>query len=309
VPKDFKDIPFPEYHTKPDDITKLYADSWAQVTKEVYKLTGLPSLPTTQYNAIQNGIIAALTAIFNSLRSKALSLAIPMITDAYLNGLAYSRFALGQYDTLEEAKRNTPIVNRTRLNKLITDTQTDLLKATNNTEENVKKMVRSSVATAFRSYDRNVKRSNMKNKIQEELAKRTISKRLDDSNISIIDAAKRKWKLNTYVDMACNTKIATSYMDGIREQALNDGSDLAIISSHPLTTDACLNFEGMIISLNGLTSGYATYDELKRSKLIFHPNCRHFARPVGGIDMIPPSYISKHETLKNKYDKYKQSQS
>ena len=309
MPKDFKDIPFPEYHTKPDTITKLYADSWALVTEEVNKLTGLPSLPTNQYNVIQNGIIAALTSIFSSLRSKAMSLVVPLITDAYFNGLAYSRFALGQFDTLEEAKNNTPIINRERLNKMITDTQTDLLKATNNTEENVKKMVRSSVATAFRSYGKNVKRSNMKNKIQEELAKRMVAKRLNDSNIAIIDSAKRKWKLDTYVDMATNTKIATSYMDGIREQALNDGSDLAIISSHPLTTDACLNFEGMIISLNGLTSGYATYDELKRSKLIFHPNCRHFARPVGGIDMIPPSYIKKHETLKNKYDKYTQSQS
>ncbi|MGF9741590.1 phage minor capsid protein [Priestia megaterium] len=309
MPKKFDDIPFPVYEKKPDKITQLYADSWARITKEVYRLSGLPSLPSSQYTLLQNSIIATIAAVFKALKSKALQLAVPMVTDAYLEGLAYSRFALGQYDTLEEAKRDTPIINRTRLNKIITDTQTDLLKATNNTEENVKKMVRTSVARAVSSFGKNVKRDNVKDKIKEELSKQMIAKNLDESNIAIIDRAHRKWKLDTYIDMACNTKIATSYMDGIREEAMNNGNDLAIITSHPLTTDACKGFEGMIISLNGMTSGYATYDELKRSKLIFHPNCRHFARPVGGLNMIPPSYIEKHNQLKDKYDKYIQSQS
>ncbi|MFP3802110.1 hypothetical protein, partial [Paraburkholderia sp. SIMBA_027] len=57
--------------------------------------------------------------------------------------------------------------------------------------------------------------------------------------------------------------------------------------------DECKNFEGMIISLNGLTEGLLTYQELYNSNLIFHPNCQHKLHLVK-IENLPAKVVEKH---------------
>jgi hypothetical protein len=101
--------------------------------------------------------------------------------------------------------------------------------------------------------------------------------------------------------MVARTKMNNAYIDAIREEALQDGTDLAIISTKPDTYDACKHYEGMIISLNGLTSGYLTYEGIKQSKECFHPNCGHFVRPIGGTDKVPDKLMKVHEKQMNNY--------
>ena len=103
--------------------------------------------------------------------------------------------------------------------------------------------------------------------------------------------------------MVARTKMNNAYIQAIREEALQDGTDLAIISTKPDTYDACKNYEGMIISLNGLTAGYLTYEGIKATKQCFHPNCGHFVRPFSNIDRVPPKLKAIHESKMNNYRK------
>jgi hypothetical protein len=145
------------------------------------------------------------------------------------------------------------------------------------------------------------KQSHMAKRIEQELRKQFLQNGIKDADIAIIDRAKRKWKLRTYSTMVTRTKMNMAYIDAIREDALQNGMDLAIISTKPDTHDDCLNYEGMIISLNGVTSGFLTYEEIKKSKLCFHPNCGHYVRPIGGIEWVPPNLLQKHKRQMAKY--------
>ncbi|MFP5303468.1 hypothetical protein R2R70_20030, partial [Cobetia sp. SIMBA_158] len=88
------------------------------------------------------------------------------------------------------------------------------------------------------------------------------------------------------------TKLNQAHVEGVRVGGLERGIDTAIISTHN-AEDECKNFEGMIISLNGLTEGLLTYQELYNSNLIFHPNCQHKLHLVK-IENLPAKVVEKH---------------
>ena len=46
--------------------------------------------------------------------------------------------------------------------------------------------------------------------------------------------------------------------------------------------------------MNGLTEGYPTYAELRRSNKIFHPNCKHKVTPIRDINLLPQIVRDKH---------------
>lgn len=309
--KKFDEIPFPEYESDPSKIALLYADAWNLIIKQVYRLTQLPQTDNTVMMLnLQASILRQLTVVFDDLNRDVGVAIAPLIEDSYIEGLSYTKYALGLYESLTEARQGVSfsLYNKRRLDKQITDMQTDLLKVTNNTEENVKRLVRTSVATAMRSTGgRIIKKSNMEKRIQEELNKKMLEEKLSEAEVGLIDKGNNRWKMRTYVKMATKTKMNNSYMDGIRDEALEDGHDLGIISTKPGTSDACLDFEGMIISLNGLTPGYPSYQTLRQSKLVFHPNCGHFVRPVAGLQYVPKPHLEKSAEKMKKWEKYKQN--
>jgi hypothetical protein len=94
--------------------------------------------------------------------------------------------------------------------------------------------------------------------------------------------------------MVTRTKMLEAFSEGQRVQAVEMGIDLAIISSHG-AKDACRHFEGQVISMTGQTEGFLTYDELRRSNLIFHPNCKHRITPVRSLDLLPEAVRRKYE--------------
>lgn len=296
---EFEEVPQPEYESDPDPLNMLYVAAWLLVIQAVLKLLTVPAKATNiQLLTQQQAVIKEVTVIFNDLRKATVKTVPPLITEAYTEGVKYSRDALDSKK--EKGEKLTPS-NKKRIEKIVSDTQSDLLKATHNTEDNIKQLVRATVAKEMSSTNgRIVKVSNLSEKIEQQLKKKMLMEGIENANKAIIDKAGRTWKLKTYSAMVTKTKMNQAYMQAIRDEAEADGADLAIISTKPDTVDACKNYEGMIISLNGKTKGYKTYDELKASKQIFHPNCGHFCRPVSSEALIPPAYKKKHKELMDK---------
>lgn len=313
------DIPFPEYEGDENKVIQIYLSAWISIQNEIMKL--LKMQPTDNVVTLlqqQQRSLDRIEYLFNQLGvdlSKAVS---PLLFDAIVTGAAYSVITKGvelqrvDYKTynrsLTQIKKRiqydyAPSRNY-RTKKLITDTQQDLLKATTNTKENVKRLIRSTVAEVMQqNATRNQKFTNLEEKVKDSLRKNMLKEKLADADIAIVDRIGRQWKLETYVKMVVRTKTSTAYFDGIREQAEKEGMDLAVINTHPDTKDACLNYQGMVISLNGLTPGFPTYQELKSSKKIFHPNCRHFARPIPSMDWLPADSKAIHQKRITEYRK------
>lgn len=312
------DIPFPEYEGDVEKILRIYEKHWKRIEEEVLLLSELPDSTTKQQLLKQRqASIARLTLLFYDLR-KALGESVePMITDAYLSGLAYTAITSGAVATSvtlntynrtlsreKQRMKNTLRPSKQRyIDLTVRDLQTDLLKATKNTEKSVKAIVRQSFAKVMAEETlRSQKRSVIAKKVRKEITKRALKNKLD-GNVAIIDKAGRRWGLTRYVNMAVRTKANNVYFDGIRQEAKERGMDLAIINTHPLTTDACKSYQGMIISLSGETKGYKSYDELKASKEIFHPMCRHFARPIPSIDFVPKAVLDSHNRQMKRLNK------
>lgn len=294
----YYDVPQPVYEGDAGKIARLYGKAWALILKEIQKLSALPESPD-QYLLLrqQQSVLRQLTVIFATLRQEMGVQVADYITDAYIEGQAYTLLAVGTFDSMAEARQGVQfsMINRMKVDAMIRDTQSDLLKATNNTEQNVKQMVRTSVSTAMQEAAvMSNNRKTVAKKIKEELNKQALKEKTNDAAIAIIDKRGRKWKLDTYVNMVSRTKLQTSYMEGIRNEAEQKGFDLGVISSHG-AEDACRGYEGMIISMNGKTQGYLSYEAIKATKECFHPNCKHTVRPLAGLDWIPPKVMQKHK--------------
>ncbi|PFB17000.1 hypothetical protein CN399_08540 [Bacillus cereus] len=302
---EFEQVP-ETYEAENEEFDALYVMAWLMVIQALMKLLRLPQATTsTQMLQMERQVNTEVKAIFTNLERKAVSMATTKVTEAYMEGVSYSRTAKAQESKLVEVKgKDLNDGHRTRLNKMISQTQDDLLKATHNTQNNVKQLVRKVVSKEMTGtgYGGKIgKQKHMAARIEKQLRKQFLEAGIKDSDVAIIDKANRKWRLKTYSSMVTRTKMNDSYISAIREESLQDGSDLAIISTKPDTADECKNYEGMIISLNGLTAGYLTYDEIKKSKACFHPNCGHFVRPIGGIDWIPKNLLKIHEKQMSKY--------
>ncbi|HDR3499667.1 TPA: hypothetical protein QCN48_005132 [Bacillus toyonensis] len=302
---EFEQVP-ETYEAENEEFDALYVMAWLMVIQALMKLLRLPQATTsTQMLQMERQVNTEVKAIFTNLERKAVNMATTKVTEAYMEGVSYSRTAKVQESKLVEVKgKDLNDSHRTRLNKMISQTQDDLLKATHNTQNNVKQLVRTVVSKEISGtgYGGKIgKQKHMAARIEKQLRKQFLEAGIKDSDVAIIGRDKRKWKLKTYSSMVTRTKMNMAYIDAIREEALQDGSDLAIISTKPDTADECKNYEGMIISLNGLTAGYLTYEEIKKSKACFHPNCGHFVRPIGGIDWIPKNLLIIHKKQMSKY--------
>ncbi|MHA6145821.1 phage minor capsid protein [Bacillus subtilis] len=294
------------YEADNEEFEALYIAAWALIIQALMRLVRLPQNPsTTQLLQLERQVNSQVQAIITNLNRDAVNMATSKLSEAYREGLSYSRAAMSQENKLVAIRdKDLNDSHKRRLQEMIKQTQDDLLKATHNTNENLKRVVRQVVSKEISGagYSGRVgKVSNMSKRVEEQLRKQFIQNGVKDADVAIIDKANRRWRLQTYSSMAVRTKMNRAYIDAIREEALQDGTDLAIISTKPDTYDQCKHYEGMIISLNGLTAGYLTYEEIRRSKECFHPNCGHYVRPIGDIDWVPKDMLEKHRKLMNHY--------
>jgi hypothetical protein len=264
-----------------------------------------------QMKGIQNGIERAqaesllkqIDFILRELDENTKRWCQTTINDAFKRGQIGCIIKLGDAKTLAEAasQASFSMLARETVEALINDTYEDLLLATQNTKRKVVQLVKSAASDTLRlRAAQQLGRRTSSKEIVERLAGRGLSRTLDDEAwVGIVDKAGRRWNLSTYSEMVVRTKLQQAHIEGVRTEALERKVDLAVISSHG-ARDACAKFEGMVISLNGITPGYPTYTEVRATGQIFHPNCQHSVNALRDISLLPPALRERHaEQLKN----------
>lgn len=168
-------------------------------------------------------------------------------------------------------------------------TEDTIRQAINNAEYSVRKLVKSVYAENL-----------LKSTLTEQSAKSFVptfnrtkfEQYLDKEGFTgIIDKANRRWKADVYAKMVLRTKAMESLVEIQKEQGRNHGIDLAYIAGVPVD-NPCNNWIGVVISLNGLTTGFTTYEQAKETGEIFHPNCQHYLVPIRSIEQAPDWVVS-----------------
>lgn len=92
------------------------------------------------------------------------------------------------------------------------------------------------------------------------------------------DMAGRNWSLTSYTEMAARTSIHNAARQGVIDGVRATGRDLVMISGSPACCDLCAPWEGQVVSLDGMTTGYPTLSDAEADG-VFHPGCRHTVAP------------------------------
>lgn len=214
-----------------------------------------------------------------------------LIKKTFKDGQAYHLLSVKEAKTWDEAVSSASFnkIQRGKVEALITDTYNDILLATDNTSKAVKDVVRDTVKKVAQYNSlQNTNYTQQIKELKQELSKKGLTEKIKkDGFVGITDSAGRKWKLDTYCKMVLTTKVNDAFIQGISHEAEETGFDLAVISQHG-AKDKCRKWEGVVISLNGLTEGYPTYREARATNEIWHPNCEHTVHPIRSLDMLHP---------------------
>ncbi len=285
-------MPQPNYERDQRRLVKYYKNAFKKLVYQLGKLTnGMEA-------AHAASLLQQVAFILRELDGNTQTWAEEMVARAYRDGQTAVLVEIGEARTLAEAAAlaSFSMLAREQVEALINDTYSDLLMATQNTERKVKQLVRSVVGDTLRvKAIEQLGRRTSRNEIVDKLTKAGLSKKLQsEAWVGIVDRAGRRWNLSTYAEMVVRTKLQQAHVEGRRVELIERGLDLAVVSSHG-AKDACRNYEGMIISMNGLTPGYLTYNDLRNSGKIFHPNCQHTIHAVRAVDVLPAAVIEKHE--------------
>lgn len=303
------DLPLPNYERDVKEIVRIYKAAINEVILILERLSTYGKSKSIS-RAEMTAVLVELSALLLEVDKEAEKWVKERIEKSFLNGQAEVLIVIGEAKTIEEALRlvsASMLVNHAK-EALIADTFEDLLYANNKMKRETIKMVRAVVAEQMKiKAAEGMGRKTIKKGIIEALTKKEIRERFDvEGNVAIIDKLGRRWKLQTYAEMVTRTKLLQAHTEGTRVEALERGVDLAIISSHG-ATDACRHFEGQIISMNGFTEGFPTYEELRRTNLIFHPNCKHKITPIRDISLLPPEVRARFEEGKNNAERVLQA--
>lgn len=98
-----------------------------------------------------------------------------------------------------------------------------------------------------------------------------------------VDVSGRQWGLPSYVETACRTAANNAARAGALGRMRSAGCDLALVGGSSSGCELCAEWEGEVVSVDGLTPGYPTLSEAEGAGL-FHPNCTHQVYPyVSGL--------------------------
>lgn len=102
-----------------------------------------------------------------------------------------------------------------------------------------------------------------------------------------VDAAGRRWELESYTEMAVRTAAGRAQVAGTLDRFRATGRDLVIVSDHTQECRLCRPWEGRVLSITGRTVGYPTVAEARADGLL-HANCRHnLTAFVAGLTKAP----------------------
>lgn len=207
------------------------------------------------------------------------------------DGIAATLVNLELVDTFDEAKKVIQFnqLNRNLVEAAIADTQDDLLQVTHNVNKKVRREVRRAASEVTRS---NMARGINGNKtMQRDILKKLRTRLGSAVETGIIDRANRRWKPENYVEMLTRTKMLDNYREAQTNEALGRDAMYGVISFAG-SIDACRFHEGRIIKLSPEAEGsYPTYEELRDSNQIFHPNCVHHFTVLRDTSRLPPETL------------------
>ena len=292
-----REIPPIKYDKDVERMAEYYQRSHLRVTEELVRL-----LETDSWNVLvsQEASLARQLQLIMHENDTAIHAEVDaLIKKSHVAGQAQALLSLGEASTLAEATRGVSMSMFTQKSaeKMVQDTFEDVLALTSRTDKRIKQTVREISGEVLRMNAMNQSGlTDSRKAIMNQLLKKGFSKKITKDFKGVTDSAGRKWVLKTYVNMLTKTKISQAYSEGVRSECVERGVDLAMISSHG-AKDACRHFEGMVISMTGATAGYLTYDELRNSNKIFHPNCEHTITPLRDISLLPPQLQEKHKQM------------
>ena len=179
---------------------------------------------------------------------------------------------------------------------LFEDTYKDLLMATRNTDVRLKRVIREITSEVIQQQSLlgqgNI---NMAKALEARLTEDAIYKRLTkDGLIGIVDRGGKRWNISTYSKMVVNTKVTQAHLETTKRLGAQMGLDLALVSTHD-AIDACNNWEGVVVSVNGLTDGYPKLDDAIATNELFHPNCRHHISLIRALEDLSAGERAIHE--------------
>ena len=110
----------------------------------------------------------------------------------------------------------------------------------------------------------------------QQTAKRIRADMAERGITGFVDAAGKRWNMESYAEMLARTVPRAAMIEGTKNRLLEHGHDLAEIIGGigQNTCEHCREWNGRIVSLTGKTSGYPTLDEA-RDAGVFHPQCSH----------------------------------
>ncbi|MED3182055.1 minor capsid protein [Bacillus thuringiensis] len=204
-------------------------------------------------------------------------------------GIATTLHSLGYAETMKDALLIAKFsqVNSEMARAAAADTMANVLAITDNMAEQMQEGIRKVSAKVIsegiaRSRNSTVMSDELKEKIKE------LRQELKDSaNTGIIDKSGRRWSVEHYTEMLSRTKLTEIQKQATENEAIRRGAYYATISFNGSTKDACRYHQGRIIKLTMEAEGnYPTYDQLKATGQIFHPNCKHHIVPIRDPDML-----------------------
>ena len=300
------------YNKKAPNIPERILDTSLTALLKVYA-RGYKSVYNTLVNALlsmdentslltQASILAQLDTQLSKLNQEVSEEIKKTFTGAYLEGYTLHILGTEKISKLEELVDLAPfsLINTHKIKQAAADTFEDLLFVTQHTKKETKKVIREVISRNIQlGVATNQSNRAMINIIKKELSpkaiKDTVSKK---AFVGIVDSAGRRWNLKNYVEMAVKTKAHQVHVAALQDRALETGYDLAKIP-YKGAADNCRNFEGMVISLNGESKDFLSYETLKASGLIFHPNCQHHPIPIGDFNLLPEDDKLLHQKRLN----------
>lgn len=204
-------------------------------------------------------------------------------------GIAQTLHSLGYAETIAAARQIARFsqVNSEMARAAAADTMKNVLAITDNMAEEMQKEIRKASMNVISSGIARSRNSTvMSDELKEKIKK--IKEDLKDAvDTAIIDAGGRRWSVDHYTDMLARTKLTEIQREATQNEAIRRDAFYATISFNGSTKDACRYHQGRIIKLTAEAEGnYPTYDQLKATGQIFHPNCKHHIVPFRDYDRL-----------------------
>jgi Phage minor capsid protein 2 len=278
---DFREIPTPNYEYSISRLVGYYKTAVREIMRELERVD-----LTDFQRANALATLKSISEILAELDENATEWVEQNIPVAVRDGVAGTIYALGVVETLEQAHNIVKFnrLNKTLIEAVVADTQSDLLQVTQNMDRKIKVAVRQAVAESMRL---NLTQGINATRVLKADVVAEMRKRLGDAvNTGIVDSTSRRWRPEVYAEMVTRTKMMLAHREATRNEAIARGAYYGVISSHN-AADACRNWERKIVRLTPDTPGDFPYiDDLPR-KEIFHPNCKHLVTPARRLDRLP----------------------